>query len=54
LLSERVTKIPPVGAGAFRVTVPVEEVPPTTLVGLILTDASQGLMVRIAVRVVPL
>jgi hypothetical protein len=54
LLSERVTKIPPVGAGAFRVTVPVDEVPPTALVGLILTDASQGLMVRIAVRVVPL
>jgi hypothetical protein len=54
LLSERVTKIPPLGAGAFRVTVPVEELPPTTLVGLILTEASQGLMVRVAVRVVPL
>jgi hypothetical protein len=54
LLSERVTTIPPLGAGAFRVTVPVEELPPTTLVGLILTEASQGLMVRVAVRVVPL
>ena len=33
LLLTRVTPAPPVGAGALRVTVPVEELPPMTLVG---------------------
>ena len=33
LLLTRVTTAPPVGAGALRVTVPVEELPPMTLVG---------------------
>jgi hypothetical protein len=33
LLLTRVTTAPPVGARALRVTVPVEELPPTTLVG---------------------
>ena len=33
-LSENVTTAPPVGAAALKVTVPVEEFPPTTLVGL--------------------
>ena len=54
LLSERFTTIPPAGAAAFRVTVPVDEFPPAMLVGLMLTDASHGLIVRVAVRVVPL
>ena len=33
-LSESVTTAPPAGAAALKVTVPVEELPPTTLVGL--------------------
>ena len=33
-LSESDTTTPPVGATALKVTVPVEELPPTTLVGL--------------------
>ena len=32
-LSDNVTAVPPEGAAALRVTVPVEEFPPTTLVG---------------------
>jgi hypothetical protein len=37
-LSESVTTAPPVGAALVSVTVPVEEAPPTTEVGLTLTD----------------
>lgn len=33
-LLERLTTAPPLGAGPLRVTVPVEEDPPLTLVGL--------------------
>jgi len=34
LLRDRVTTAPPAGAGPLNVTVPVEEVPPITEVGL--------------------
>ena len=45
---KRVTVAPPDGAGPVKVTVPVEEIPPTTLFGLKETDASTaGLMVRV-------
>jgi hypothetical protein len=55
LLSDKVTVEPPVGASPFKVTVPVEDVPPMTAVGLISTDASAGgVIVRVAVRLVPL
>ena len=55
LLSDRLTTTPPVGAGPVKVTVPVEEFPPTKLVGLRLRVESVGAaMVRVAVRVVPL
>jgi hypothetical protein len=55
LLSERLTTKPPLGAGPLKVTVPLEEVPPTTLVGFRLNiESPGGVMVREAVRVVPL
>jgi hypothetical protein len=38
LLLDNVMTAPPAGAGPFRVTVPVDEVPPITEVGLILTE----------------
>lgn len=38
----RVTTIPPVGAGPFNVTVPVDEIPPLTVVGLRLREAATG------------
>ena len=54
-LSLRVTTTPPDGAAEVRVTVPWEEVPPVTLVGL--TDsalkATAGLTVSVAVFVTP-
>jgi hypothetical protein len=34
------TAMPPLGAGALSVTVPVEEAPPATLVGLSVTDVN--------------
>ena len=53
LLLERLTKRPPVGAAWEIVTVPVEELPPTTEVGLIVTDETVGaLTVNVAVWVV--
>ena len=43
LLLERVTCAPPVGAGALRNTVPLEDCrPPITLVGLSVSEASVG------------
>jgi len=42
LLLERLTDIPPIGAGPFSVTVPVEGLPATTDVGLNVTDDTVG------------
>ena len=56
LLLVRSTVMPPVGASAERVTVPVEEVPPVTVVGLTLTEERLTLgafTVKVAVLVVP-
>ena len=41
-LSESETAAPPAGAAALKVTVPVEELPPTTLVGFSDTVDSVG------------
>jgi hypothetical protein len=55
LLSDRVTTAPPVGAGPFKVIVPVEGLPPTTLAGFMTkADTAGGLMVNPAVSVEPL
>src|SRR5438128_1625051 len=40
LLLESATVAPPAGAAALRVTVPVEEFPPVTLVGFSVSDES--------------
>ncbi len=40
LLLETETTAPPLGAGAFRVTVPMEELPPVTLDGLSASEAT--------------
>ena len=55
LLLERVTATPPAGAAPLRVTVPVEGLPPVTLVGFRETEdrATAGVTVKTAVRVVP-
>ncbi len=56
-LSESDTAAPPLGAAALRVTVPVEELPPTTLVGLretadsVAPVAPCGLIVSVALFV---
>ena len=44
-----VTAVPPTGATAFRVTVPVPPKPPMTLVWLNVSVASNGVTVRVAV-----
>jgi hypothetical protein len=58
LLLERLTTAPPAGATPLRVTVPVEGVPPVTLVGFSETDdavtVTGAVTVRVALRVVPL
>jgi hypothetical protein len=54
LLLERLTTAPPTGAGPFRVTVPVEEFPPITEVGLTLMALRVGAVtVKLAVFVAP-
>ena len=57
VLLERFTTAPPPGAGPLRVTVPVEEVPPVTLVGLSMTvdtvSVPAGVTVSVAVCVAP-
>jgi hypothetical protein len=56
LLLDRETTAPPLGAGPFRVTVPVgDEVPPVTLVGLRVSEETiGGITVSEAVWGVPL
>jgi hypothetical protein len=51
LLLESDTGIPPVGAAAARVTVPVDELPPTTVVGFSdrLDSVAAGATVSVAV-----
>ena len=48
------TTAPPVGAGLFRVSVPVEVLPPVTLVGFTLTAVrfATGVMVNVACTLV--
>jgi hypothetical protein len=54
LLLDRVTTAPPKGARPLSVTVPVELLPPTTEVGLLVSDDSTGaLTVRVVVRATP-
>jgi hypothetical protein len=54
LLLVRVTTAPPLGARPFRVTVPVEDAPPVTLLGLsMIEERAGGLIVSVPVRVVP-
>jgi hypothetical protein len=54
LLLDSETTAPPLGAGALRVTVPLDEFPPITLVGLTLSALTEGgVTVRDAVRVTP-
>jgi len=55
LLLLRVTTAPPVGAFPLSVTVPVEETPPGTDIGLRATDfRAAGVTVNTAERVIPL
>ena len=54
LLLDSVTTAPPAAAGPFSVTVPVEEVPPITEVGLRATELSvAAVTVRVVVLVTP-
>ena len=54
LLLDSVTTAPPAGAGPFNVTVPVEEVPPITELGLMVTELRVGAVtVKVPVLVVP-
>ena len=55
LLLDRDTMAPPAGAGPLRVTVPVEELPPITLVGFTVTEdmvTGTGVTISVAVCVV--
>jgi hypothetical protein len=54
LLLEMETTAPPLGAGPFSVTVPVEGFPPVTAVGLMLSEErTAGITVSVAVCGVP-
>lgn len=54
-LEDRLTTVPPVPAAPFRVTVPVELVPPVTVVGDSETELrTAGVIVRVVVLLVPL
>jgi hypothetical protein len=46
----RVTVAPPVGAGPLNVTVPCELLPPNTLAGFNVTDATVGVAEIVSVR----
>ena len=56
LLLDNAIEMPPVGAGALKVTVPVEGLPPVTVVGFSDTEdnATAGVMVSGAVAFTPL
>ena len=57
LLLDSVTCAPPVGAGPSSVAVPVELLPPVTVVGFTPSEERRtgfGFTVRVAVRVTPL
>ena len=54
LLLDSVTVVPPAGAAPLKVAVPVDELPPVTLVGLTATednDKAAGVTVSVAVLV---
>ena len=57
LLLDRVTRTPPEGAAPDNVTVPCDEVPPITVVGLRVNDdnvtGGGGLTVSVALRLTP-
>jgi hypothetical protein len=49
-----VTTIPPAGAGPFNVTVPVDEIPPLTVLGLRLREEAIGAVtVKVTRTVLP-
>ena len=50
----RVTVKPPVGAAAFRWTVPVDDTPPITAVGLKVTEVTAGGLIVSGAPLVPL
>jgi hypothetical protein len=54
LLLDSVTTAPLAGAGPFNMTVPIEQLPPITEVGLRVTELGvAAVTVKLAVRVVP-
>jgi hypothetical protein len=54
VLLESETNAPPVGAAPLRVTVPVVEAPPLTLVGFVVTETRDTLATGVTVSVVVL